>query len=368
MFRMQRIAPLRPLRSKMARDSAFASRRSTEMLAISHLSSNARALSSLSPCDSGHGHWSSWDMNRLASGAGLLMSSGLWISSAQNHSSITNCEAAPEQKPGDNRNGQGLTEEEEEEDPYANLPEEDEPTDCSMCNTFRQGPCRPPWRKLERCFKDHENEEGGATKCMKYFLPHQECLMKYINLYDLVGQEMKQELISDIEQSFSKDERHQIPMPGIDWSLYHEFLKEQGPSFRQTIPNLPPETPLWKRLPPETEPVLISLQTELPKTYKRLSGKDNGWILKVAYVVDQDGKVLGFQYSEAYSDLLKISHGDKPEKETSLEDPLKVRLVIMPGETKSIQIKAFYSENPLEAKADKEILDGCICESPLTAV
>ena len=31
--------------------------------------------------------------------------------------------------------------EEKEEDPYDNLPDEDEPTDCSMCNTLCQGPC-----------------------------------------------------------------------------------------------------------------------------------------------------------------------------------------------------------------------------------
>eukprot|EP00522_Entomoneis_paludosa_P011309 CAMPEP_0172447828 /NCGR_PEP_ID=MMETSP1065-20121228/7020_1 /TAXON_ID=265537 /ORGANISM="Amphiprora paludosa, Strain CCMP125" /LENGTH=398 /DNA_ID=CAMNT_0013199199 /DNA_START=24 /DNA_END=1220 /DNA_ORIENTATION=- len=255
------------------------------------------------------------------------------------------------------------TEEEEEEDPYANLPEEDEPTECSMCNTFRQGPCRTPWRKLERCFKDHEDQEGGATKCMKYFLPHQECLMKYANMYLLVGNEMKQELISDVESSFSNEERREITVPDIDWSLYHEFLRDQGPDFRQSLGGLPKSTPLWQRLPPDTEPVLISLETKLPNVDEK-----TGWILKVAFVLDQDGKVIGFQYNEAYGELMKLSTGEEPEKRTPMEQPVKVSFVVMPGETSKIRIKAYYSENPVDAGSEKEILDGCICETSLHAI
>ena len=41
-------------------------------------------------------------------------------------------------------------------DPYDNLPEEDAPTHCSICKTYRQGPCRPYWRKVELCTKDNE--------------------------------------------------------------------------------------------------------------------------------------------------------------------------------------------------------------------
>ena len=46
-------------------------------------------------------------------------------------------------------------------DPYENLPEEDEPTHCSICLTYRQGPCRPYWRKVEACTKDNELKKGS---------------------------------------------------------------------------------------------------------------------------------------------------------------------------------------------------------------
>eukprot|EP00527_Entomoneis_sp_CCMP2396_P006522 CAMPEP_0198141072 /NCGR_PEP_ID=MMETSP1443-20131203/4140_1 /TAXON_ID=186043 /ORGANISM="Entomoneis sp., Strain CCMP2396" /LENGTH=453 /DNA_ID=CAMNT_0043803687 /DNA_START=188 /DNA_END=1549 /DNA_ORIENTATION=+ len=258
----------------------------------------------------------------------------------------------------------------EKEDPYENLPEEDEPTDCSMCNTFRQGPCRTPWRKLERCFKDHEDEENGAVKCVDYFMPHQECLMNYTNLYMLVGNEMKQELIKDVEIAFDEDEKPAMPMPEIDWSLYLEFLQENGPTFRQTEPNLDKSTPLWKRFPPDTEPVLISLDTHLPSVDKK-----SGWILKVAYVLDQDEKVIGFQYSEGYGNLLKLSKGsdnedstDPEKKKLTLDESVKLGFFVIPSETKHIQIKAYYAENPVDANPEKDILDGCIKESPLHAI
>ena len=335
--------------------------------------------------------------------------------------SQSNAQRNSHNKDGDKKtkDGDDDDDEEKEEDPYDNLPDEDEPTDCSMCNTFRQGPCRPYWRKLERCFKDNEGvEDGAAANCLKYFTPHQNCLLQYMNLYLLVGHEMKQEMISDIESAFSKtNERRTMAMPFIDWSLWLTFLQEQGLSFRQTTPSLPKETPLWKRMADETaEPVLINLTTKLPN-----DDESTGWILKVAYVLNQDGKVLGFVFNEAYSKLLQESktnhdngeHGNKKNKngnfvEANVDNtssrtasasessssstgesrtPLPIQqdddqnndddnnnnmvgidFVIMPGETQSIQVKAFYSENPVTAPPDKVILDACLCESPLVTV
>ncbi|KAL7574641.1 hypothetical protein ACA910_002990 [Epithemia clementina (nom. ined.)] len=276
----------------------------------------------------------------------------------------------------------------EDDDLYANLPDEDEPTDCSMCLTFRQGPCRPFWRKLERCFKDNDaDQEKGAARCVRYFKPHQECLMDYMNLYLLLQHEMKQEMIEEIELAFRKeDERRSLAMPNIDWSLWQTFLKEQGPQFRQTKVGLPKETPLWKRLPEDTEPVLVNLSVALPQV-----DESTKWILKLAYMLDQDGKVLGFVYNEAYSDLTKEAKkkgektdnndGQREPKQNTKPGPENVALegkdmsdseqldfVIMPGETKAIQLKALYSENPLTAPADKELLDGCLYETPLDAV
>jgi hypothetical protein len=262
----------------------------------------------------------------------------------------------------------------EEDDPYANLPEKDEETDCSMCKTFRQGPCRPYWRKLERCFKDHEGEENGAVRCMRYFKPHQQCLMGYSNLYQLVSLEMKQELVSDLELSISEDERRKWN-PKIDWSTYLEFTKETGFSYKETVQSRDIITnellPLWKRLPDNKEPVLLTLTSQLPKL-----NPETGMILKVAYAVDQDGYVLGLIYNKQYGELLEMSKSNASKvtedaKNDSLEednqdnqyDPFEFDFFILPGETKSVRVCGLYSENPVDADPNKEILDALLFKS-----
>jgi hypothetical protein len=261
----------------------------------------------------------------------------------------------------------------EEDDPYANLPDEDEETDCSMCKTFRQGPCRPYWRKLERCFKDHEGEENGAVRCMRYFKPHQQCLMGYSNLYQLVSLEMKQELVSDLELSISEEERRKWN-PQIDWSTYLEFTKETGLSYKETVQSRDTTTnellPLWKRLPDNKEPVLLTLTSQLPKL-----NPETGMILKVAYAVDQDGYVLGLTYNKKYGELLEKSKGNttegtddakndsSEENQDNQHDQFEFDFFILPGETKSVRVCGLYSENPVGADPNKEILDALLFKS-----
>lgn len=276
-----------------------------------------------------------------------------------------------EQVPTPPVEGEG-DEEEDREDPYANIPEEDEETDCSMCKTFRQGPCRPYWRKLERCFKDHEGEENGAVKCMRYFKPHQQCLMGYSNLYQLVSLEMKQELVHDLELSISEEERRKWN-PKIDWSTYLEFTKETGLSYKETVQSRDAATkellPLWKRLPDNKEPVLLTLTSHLPKFTP-----ETGMILKVAYAVDQDGYVLGLTYNKMYGELLEKSKSKnvnaeavKDEKleeaQDNPDDQFEFDFFVLPGETKSIRICGLYSENPFDADPSKDILDALLFKS-----
>lgn len=277
---------------------------------------------------------------------------------------------------------EGTSQEEvkDETDPYENLPDEDEETTCSMCQTFRQGPCRPFWRKLERCFKDHENEEGGATKCMRYFGPHQQCLMEFTNLYSLVSLDMKQELVHDIELSVNADERRTWE-PDIDWGMWKIFVQEQGLDFRETVPGSAKDTPLWKRLPANKEPVLVNPTVTLAR-------QQEGMILKVAYAVDQDGMVLGFSFNQEYSDLIGKSKGsatlveiDGPEQpietneSNSVADDAKppsstfeLEFVVFPGETTHVRVCALYAENPTLADHDKDILDALLFTGPMESL
>ncbi|GKY97249.1 hypothetical protein MPSEU_000683300 [Mayamaea pseudoterrestris] len=262
----------------------------------------------------------------------------------------------------------------DEDDLYENLPEEDEETNCSMCQTFRKGPCRPQWRKLERCFKDHEEEDNGAVKCMKYFNPHHQCLAQYTNLYQLVSLEAKQELVQDVQKSVTKDECRSWE-PEVDWTMWKRFCAEDNGLYckKQTI-SKPKGTPYWQRLPENTEPLLITLSSNLPQQ------DADGHLLKIAYALDQDGIVIGLSFNSEYGKLLDKANGKKnddvieqastspsgtdDEKSSSPPSHMELDFVILPGETKRIRVFGLYSENPVLASADKDILDATLYKSP----
>ena len=258
--------------------------------------------------------------------------------------------------------------EEEEEDPYENLPEEDEPTECSMCNTFRQGPCRPYWRKLERCFKDHEGEENGAQKCMRYFMPHQKCLMNFTNLYNLVRLTSLQEYIDETERVLPQKQRTKMKSsPPLDWSLWNQFQKDAGPNFKQGLGNTEKTTPLWKRFPDDTEPVLLTFSTELPRE------DEPGLLLRFAYVVDQDGMVLGVESNTLFRELKDKAEGrvreqSSDEEETEPGPTLKLEFYVVPSITHKISVKAMYAKDPTSPDVKGDGSDDLLKESPIANV
>lgn len=117
------------------------------------------------------------------------------------------------------------------DDPFYTVPEGDEPTDCQMCLTFRQGPCRIDWKRFELCVKnndpspaakadkddsdekdDNDNKdnddtnkddeaaakkssEEGATACMKYAMPFYTCSHKHVNTYLILGNEQTEKTV-----------------------------------------------------------------------------------------------------------------------------------------------------------------------------
>lgn len=278
----------------------------------------------------------------------------------------------------------------EEEDPYENLPEEDEETDCVMCRTFRQGPCGQTWRKLERCFKD--NETSKATKCTKYFMGHQQCLSGYLNLYQLISLDLKQELVRDTASAVTDaGERFVLDSAQVDWTPWRSFGKEAGSSFRQSIDNPDGETnaqvPLWKRFPANMEPVLVATEASIPTTISAgdsSSSAQNGdqdcLVLKYAYAVDQDGWTVGLSYHDYYGHLVdqqaapsSTSDATAANSDTApstnvgadeVKDPppkllsnFQLEFYIIPGETKTVQFHALYAEDPTKAPSSKKLLD-----------
>lgn len=264
-----------------------------------------------------------------------------------------------------------ILEAEPEIDKYDNLPEKDEPTHCSICLTYRKGPCRPYWRKVEACTKDGEKElkkkeDGGvgedddnnkddkdssssmseSTRCFKYMMPWIDCASKYRNFYTLIEMDTNYtEGIQDLEAT----SRHFCWVPGqepkIDWSNWQQSSTEEEEKEKEVdsnitnrvdteadvdadaINDLITNVALWKTLDPALgDPELISIEAEVPATINSGLG-----ILECAYAVDQDNNVIGFAYGTKPSDLIddenkKTDDDDNPKAAESDDGEKKKRV------------------------------------------
>ena len=111
---------------------------------------------------------------------------------------------------------------------YDNVPDEDVETDCFLCRTHRQGPCRPQWRNFEYCAKDHPEEEG-AERCSIYVQSFQDCWMKHLNLYLLIAMTLNQERVEELEQKFTTPaQRSQDLETHFQWQEWLALLEQDG--------------------------------------------------------------------------------------------------------------------------------------------
>jgi hypothetical protein len=230
------------------------------------------------------------------------------------------------------------------DDPYGTLPEADEETHCSLCRTFRQGPCRQYWRRTEACWKEHDSE-----RCLPYSQPFFHCTQYYQNLYHLIILSNYQEDYARLEEFPTRDD--DFPAT-IDLEKWHSFQEDMGPSFAQTIPSAT-TGPLWQRILPETDPLLVPCDVRVPKT------RPDGATLLQAFATDQDGHVLGVKE-------MRQNEGESPAVETASAEPTPVTgehesstteaeeedateveflCTLLPGVTESVLLSAVYGNH-----------------------
>jgi hypothetical protein len=243
------------------------------------------------------------------------------------------------------------------DDPYANLPEEDEETHCSLCRTFRQGPCRTYWRRTEACWKEKDSET-----CLPYSQPFFHCTQYYQNLYHLIILSNYQDDYKGLEEfaiSNAWDDVALTTPPTIDFQKWREFQNDFGPSFSQTIPSnrSTSTTKLWQRVRPETDPILVPCDVRIPKALP------NGATLVQAFATDQDGFVLGvkeMRQNEKEGDAAtevaasnteptsepvteeKESGITENEKEDDTAADVEFLCTLLPGATESVVLSAVY--------------------------
>ncbi|KAG7372083.1 hypothetical protein IV203_018226 [Nitzschia inconspicua] len=242
------------------------------------------------------------------------------------------------------------------EDPYDNLPEKDEPTHCSICLTYRQGPCRPYWRKVEACTKDNElperkegekddadddddnAENNPDPPCLKYMMPWIDCASGYRNLYALIEMDTNYtEGIQDLESTSKGFCWAPGKEPKVDWQPWQDYVELLNPEWK--VPRSSPKNDqqeqqqrqhFWKSLDHSEDPEIVQVEATVATTMV------GGGVLECAYAVDQNGDVIGFAYGT------KPSEAAKGEiKETSETTTMTIRLV--PSRTRQVVLAAAYT-------------------------
>ncbi len=287
---------------------------------------------------------------------------------------------------------------------YEELPDEDEPTTCTICLINRQGPCRPHWRKFERCMKDNSpNEKDGeekeaespsmSEKCDHFMLPWIRCIQKYRNKYviqlrthscthnlihlthvfthstfltfryTLISNDFFQkEMIEEIEKSIEKDEMvlldsidlSSIVQVGSSWKKEHvdnNVKTAQGSSELPVF--LAKDNDSQENTPDD---ILVEAVARI-NMWDRNSDRH----IEIAYVKDQDGTLLGYdQFSDFKKSVKEMRKNDVKETEKKkLTDKVGTcNFHVNPNTTKSIQIFALYrdkEEVPVEKTNNEHI-------------
>lgn len=265
-------------------------------------------------------------------------------------------------------------EDEEEVDPFENLPQEDEPTHCSICLTYRQGPCRPYWRKVEACTKDNElkkddndesskkdenegdddkkssdsnedEEEEADPPCLKYMLPWIDCASGFRNLYNLIELDTNYTIgVADLENEASNNLCWAASStPSVDWSAWAAY-RQGNPDWKLPVAEnfeSPEHASLWKTLDQSKDPVLVEVKT----TVNAIEGEG---MLECAYAKDQDGNVIGFQYGTKPSEAFDTEKEEDGEGEAKKEPTVTLKIRILPERTQTITIAAAYTQPPAE--------------------
>lgn len=217
-----------------------------------------------------------------------------------------------------------FAEEAAEDDPYDNLPDEDERTACQLCLVNRQGPCRPYWRKMEACLKDHsekqaQGEEHSSAFCDRYMMPWLECLHSYRNMYTLYYNDLYQlEVIEPIEKEITTDELYAWEGVDLDWTPYIDWIKSKDLTLWKLF-----ATRKFRTAQKSPRPVYEGEDPELIELELKVSLQEGGLPIEMAYAKDQGGLVLGVEhFSAAKKDKLEsgvLKFGFRPERTASVQ-------------------------------------------------
>eukprot|EP00555_Chaetoceros_dichaeta_P013599 CAMPEP_0198260370 /NCGR_PEP_ID=MMETSP1447-20131203/9365_1 /TAXON_ID=420782 /ORGANISM="Chaetoceros dichaeta, Strain CCMP1751" /LENGTH=521 /DNA_ID=CAMNT_0043948017 /DNA_START=130 /DNA_END=1695 /DNA_ORIENTATION=+ len=292
----------------------------SSFVSSSSSSSSAAALASVSHLRSTKSSSSSnpstnWQTNLLlVGGAGSLLASSYGTNNNSNteQSSVSRCDDT-EAEPTTTKSTPTM------ESPTSNdttddddVDDDEDETHCTICLINRQGPCRLPWRKFERCMKDHSKQNADDTddtsspisaastmgeKCDGHMMPWITCIQSHRNTYTLISNKFFQdEFVDLVEGGIAEQDKVCLGGGGsdgssssIDWKQFVEF-----------------QTDGWldETEEPGSNPLVVAAAAKeedpdalLVEGVARINLWDGDGTRRVdlAYVRDQDGLLLGHE-------------------------------------------------------------------------
>ena len=226
------------------------------------------------------------------------------------------------------------------------LPDEDEPTTCSICLINRQGPCRDPWRRFERCIKrnshhksddqasssaEESNPSHQALACDELFRPWLDCFSRHRLTYTLLTNKSLQPEMDFLEETYQTQEpfpEHIMPTLVLEQQQEEEEQEEEEQE----------STGLQKKS------ILFDLTNE-----------ETGNDIHVAYVRDEvKGNILGFDYFK--SELEQKQQHQLEEAEEEIETEVKKRgelIFHVPKGTTSVVAHALYKNSMTDEENEK---------------
>jgi hypothetical protein len=227
-------------------------------------------------------------------------------------------------------------------DDFSDLPEVEEDTTCSICLINREGPCRNPWRRFEKCIKvnplkegddekdgDGEGEgttEGGgdsetstaqvSRQCDHLFKPWFTCFSQHRITYSMITNKQVKE-----EMDFIEDTHGTEVIPSVlEAKLDTDDIQDMK----------------WE---PSLDKPYVQRYIKFP-----LHNPATGNTIRVAYARDDQGNVLGFDYFKSELDDGK-TEGDM--------------MFHMPGDTTSMTAYAYYtSPSPAPKDSPPPVTEG----------
>mmetsp|Transcript_12485 Transcript_12485/g.17968 ORF Transcript_12485/g.17968 Transcript_12485/m.17968 type:complete len:392 (-) Transcript_12485:8-1183(-) len=217
------------------------------------------------------------------------------------------------------------------------LPDEDEPTTCSICLINRQGPCRDPWRRFERCIKrnsHHKSDEQASSSaeesnpshqalaCDELFRPWLDCFSRHRLTYTILTNKSLQPEMDFLEETYQTQEPFpEHIMPTLVLEQQEEEKQEEDGQESNGL---------------QKKSIMFDLTNE-----------ETGNDIYVAYVRDEvKGNILGFDYFKSELEQKQKHQLGEAEEENETEVKKRGELIFhAPEGTTSVVAHALYKNS-----------------------